>query len=145
MNTAKNLKEFLSFFVDDISFEYVQQGRSYFLKNPSTDLKIEQTPLIEGLPLGREDNFFKPSLFLLELISKQTKNKIFINANAEWLFLCGRDIFLESIEKNNSKNKIFLVQNNKDENLGLGMKTKHKGKTIVKNLIDRGDFLRREK
>ncbi|MBW2987614.1 hypothetical protein KY336_03620, partial [Candidatus Woesearchaeota archaeon] len=37
-----------------------------------------------------------------------------------------------------------LVQNKKDENLGYG-KIVRKGKVFVLNLMDRGDFLRRER
>jgi ribosome biogenesis protein Nip4 len=144
----KTFDEFLSFFVAKPNFSFVKRGKFYYLKNEALQeviVKINATPSYEGLVLGKEEQFFEPSLFLLELLSKETNNKVFVNAQAEWLFLCGRDVFPESVEKNNSKNIIFLVQNSKDENLGLGMKTKHKGKNIIKNLKDRGDFLRREK
>jgi ribosome biogenesis protein Nip4 len=101
--------------------------------------------LSEGMLLGREDDDFKPSLFLLETLSKKSKNKIFINDKAEWLFLCGRDVFLESIERDDSTDDVFLVQNELDENLGYGKKVRIRGKEIVKNMLDRGDFLRRER
>jgi ribosome biogenesis protein Nip4 len=144
----RTFEEFLSLFVIKPSFDFVKRGKFYYLKNDALQNiveKINAVPSSEGMLLGKEDRSFEPSLFLLELLSKETNNKVFVNSQAEWLFLCGRDVFPESVEKNNSKKILFLVQNNKDENLGLGMKTKHKGKSIIKNLKDRGDFLRREK
>ena len=139
----KNIDEFLKIFIDKPFFEYEKKGKTYFLKNK--ELEIQKQPIMPGLPLGKQDKFFEPSLYLLELISKKTKNKIFINKEAEWLFLCGRDVFPKNITRNEAKEKIFLIQNEQNENLGLGIKTKHKGKKIIKNLKDRGDFLRREK
>lgn len=145
MIPVKNIEDFLALFVKEFDFEYEKVGRKYFLKNHSAKfLKDTNGAIMLGLPLGRENRFFEPSLFLLELLSKKTKNKVFVNSQAEWFFLCGRDIFPENIIRNKSKEKIFLVQNEKDENLGLGMNTKSKGKKIIKNLIDRGNFLRRE-
>ncbi|MFW6282608.1 MAG: hypothetical protein ACOC1P_00950 [Minisyncoccales bacterium] len=142
---AKNIDEFINSFVKNPSFSYIKKGKSYFLKvdelNDFVDLKFS----CFSLPLGEDGKFFKPSLFLLELLSRESSNKIFLNDTAEWLFLCGRDAFLSNISKNNSKCDVFLVQNSRDENLGLGTKTKHKGKVIIKNIVDRGDFLRREK
>jgi ribosome biogenesis protein Nip4 len=146
MLKTKSIEEFLKIF--DVDISYVKKGKHYYLKNEELDFFLKNTnqdPFAISLILGSQETFFQPSLFLLESVSKKTKNKIFINDQAEWLFLCGRDVFMQSIEKNNSSNQVFLVQNFKDENLGLGFKTKFKGKPIIKNLMDRGDFLRREK
>ena len=145
MISAKNLEEFLSMFVKQVDFEFEKKGRIYFLKNPGpSSLSNSSNAFSSSLPLGQEKNFFEPSLFLLELLSKRSKNKVFINSEAEWFFLCGRNVFPDNIVKNASKEKIFLVQSEKDENLGLGMLTKDKGRKVIKNLKDRGDFLRRE-
>lgn len=141
---TKNMNEFLKLFVDKPSFEYVKRGKHYFLKNSINDYS-NLNPLMEGLPLGKDEKFFEPSLFLLELLSKESTNKVFVNDNAGWFFLCGRDVFPENVDKDQSKKNIFLVQSFRDENLGLGMKTNSKGKKIIKNLKDRGDFLRRER
>jgi ribosome biogenesis protein Nip4 len=40
---------------------------------------------------------------------------------------------------------LVLVQNNLDENLGLGRITQEKGQTILKNILDRGNYLRHKK
>ncbi len=144
MNT-KTFGEFLDLFVTEPSFNYVKKGKTYFLEVDDLKEFYDMNGYAISLSLGTEDRFFKPSLFLIELLSKESSNKIFLNHTAEWLFLCGRDAFLNNVYKNNAKSNIFLVQNKYDENIGLGMKTKHKGKNIIKNLNDRGDFLRREK
>jgi len=57
------------------------------------------------------------------------------------MFLCGRDAFADNIVKANVNSGLVLVQNEKDENLGLGI-LNEKG---IRNILDRGDFLRREK
>lgn len=142
---AKNIDEFITMFTESPSFKYVKKGKNYFLQNDDLNDFVDLRFSCYSLPLGEDGKFFKPSLFLLELLSKESSNKIFLNDTAEWLFLCGRDAFLSNISKNNSKGNVFLVQNSRDENLGLGTKTKHKGKVIIKNIVDRGNFLRREK
>ncbi|MCC7574707.1 hypothetical protein KO361_03895 [Candidatus Woesearchaeota archaeon] len=146
MIRAKDLDEFVSFFVNDFSYKYVKVGKNYFLVNSFSDSFSDNnlSSFMIGSPLGKDNKFFEPSLFLLELLSKDSRNKVFINDQAEWLFLCGRDVFLDNVVKNQSSGDVFLVQNSKDENLGLGFKTKINGKVMVKNLFDRGDFLRRE-
>ena len=62
--------------------------------------------------------------------------------------MCGRDIFDESIVSEIPKELIgkhVLVQNENDENLGLGIVKVGGSRITIKNVIDRGDFLRREK
>lgn len=120
----------------------------YYLASPELqEIKnqINEKPFSLGIPLGTKGNPFKPSAYLLEMLSEMSTNKIFVNSKAEWLFLCDRDMFPESIIKDTSKGKTFLVQNERDENLGLGKRISKGNKTIIKNVFDRGDFLRRER
>ena len=132
------MKDFLKHFNVELNdFELIRSEYYEVLKDMD---KYTGIIVSKGLPLGVKGKRFQPSLYLLEKISKETKNKVFINDKAEWLFLCGRDVFSKNIVEDNSSSELFLVQNCRDENLGLGMK---KGK-LVKNIIDRGDFLRRE-
>jgi ribosome biogenesis protein Nip4 len=130
----------------DKKIEYVLRGKTYFFVHGDNKLLAEKlNPLYAGLPLGESGEKFKPSVFLLEILSKSTNNKVFVNDKAEWLFLCGRDILPESVVKDNSREDVFLIQNKEDENIGLGRKVTHSGKSFIKNIIDRGDFLRRER
>lgn len=124
--------------------EHSRIGRDYFLIRSeikdTMDLADRQ-PLGAGIYLGTEKaKRFTPSLALLEIISKTSEKKVFVDDDAEWLFLCGRDLFKDSI-KTEMKKGLVLVQNKDDENLGYGMLRDG----FVKNLLDRGDFLRRER
>lgn len=139
---------FVKKFTEEIP-EYEKKGKKYFLINSELreiEKKLPET-ISSGIILGEsgDKGLFKPSIYLLELLSKKTKNKLFVNDKAEWLFLCGRDVLPESITKDQSDKDIFLVQNKLDENLGFGKKVKQ-GKTyFVKPILDRGNFLRRER
>ncbi|HIH42988.1 TPA: hypothetical protein HA246_05065 [Candidatus Woesearchaeota archaeon] len=92
---------------------------------------------------------FIPSPAFPDLLSEKTQKKVNINSKAEWLFLCGRDVFETSMMKNNSglssselkPGNLVLVQNEKDENLGVG----RVGEKMVKNLLDKGSYLRDER
>ncbi len=147
MIPAKTFEDFVALFTIKPSFGFEKIGKDFFLKNEYLDgLNLNNSRFVaKSLPLGKVDSFFRPSLFLLELLSKESDNKIFVNPTAEWFFLCGRDIFPENVLKSNTSGKVFLVQNEFDENIGLGMRSKIKGRRVIKNLLDRGDFLRREK
>jgi len=102
-------------------------------------------PKHAGTFLGKESKSrFAPSLALLELLSKLSKysdKKAVINEKSSWLFLCGRDVFAKSVISS-PESGLVLVQNGRDENLGLGKL--EKGMIRIMNLMDRGDFLRRE-
>jgi ribosome biogenesis protein Nip4 len=129
--------------------KHIQLGKRYYFASEETTniAKTIANPMSIGVLLGEADekNDFRASIYLLEWLSSRTKNKLFVNEKAEWLFLCDRDVLPESITKDESTQDIFLVQNKLDENLGLGKKFR-KGKTyFIKNIIDRGDFLRRER
>lgn len=135
------IESFVKKFTDEGIGEVVLLKNKYYFKNKQMN-NISREPFAIGIPLGDTKKDFKPSVYLLEILSKKTKNKVFINEKAEWLFLCGRDVFTKSVVKDESTEDVFLVQNEKDENLGLGKKTRT---GMIKNIIDRGDFLRRER
>ena len=97
---------------------------------------------------------FKPSIALIDLIGTKTNKKIIVGAKAEWLFLCGRDVFGKSIIKSNTNRGLAIITNQSQEVLGYGklltnltnnqLLKKHMNKVVIKNLLDKGDFLRRE-
>ncbi|MCS7114219.1 MAG: hypothetical protein RMJ15_09495 [Nitrososphaerota archaeon] len=106
-----------------------------------------------GVFLGRFKNGgFIPSFPLLFMLADKAKNKIFVNDKAAWLFVCRRDIFKEGIirvEGSAKKGDYSLVLNRRGECLGYGLilqnpQEAEKG-VIVKNILDVGDFLRRER
>jgi 60S ribosome subunit biogenesis protein NIP7 len=110
--------------------------------------KIKAEPESIGLFLGEDaKEGFKPSPALIDEIAKISSRKVFVNDKGEWLFLCGRDLFGKSIVKANVNDGLVLVQSMKDENLGYGKvigDIKNKERIVIKNLLDKGDYLRRE-
>jgi ribosome biogenesis protein Nip4 len=72
--------------------------------------------------------------------------KIYIATKVEGLYLYGRNILKESISRNpnNIDSGYVFVQNERDENLGFGI-FQHQGpQIIIKNLLDKGFYLRKE-
>ena len=120
---------------------YKKVGDKYYLVNEELEnfeKEIPLEPLSEGIFLGEDKkDVFYPSIGLLNLLKI---NKVVIDSKAEWLFLCGRDITFNHIVKKDEIKSIFLVQNEKEEILGLGKMKDN----FIANVLDRGDFLRRE-
>jgi len=108
-------------------------GRKYFymskeLKELKDSINLE--PYSAGIFLGElKNNKFMPSIALLDILANYTDKKLFINEKGQTMFLYGKDVFPENNEKN--------------EVLGYGELKKDK-KIILKHILDRGDFLRRE-
>jgi len=96
---------------------------------------------------------FFPSFLLLAKIAQTKAKKVIVDKKTAWLFICGRDIFRQGIIKANNlkKGDHTLVINEKNECLGFGkIMVNLRGvpdskEVAVKNILDLGDFLRREK
>jgi 60S ribosome subunit biogenesis protein NIP7 len=143
------IKEFINHFCE-MDLEYIQINDSFYIIEDSIkevynkiehnkDLSIDAAEYV-GFYLGKvKRNKFIPSFSLLELISSKTDQKVIINSRASWLFLCGRDVFKKSIV--DLKYGYVLVLNQENEILGYGFSDNNG----VKNHLDKGDFLRREK
>ena len=101
-----------------------------------------------GMFLGKTKNIWEPSTILLRLIAAQPYvHKVWVDDAAAWLFVCGRDVFTEHIQRNTPDlvegvNYLIMLG---DDCLGYARLEKFQDKLILKNLIDIGDFLRREK
>ncbi len=87
---------------------------------------------------------------------KRERKKVYVDERGEMLFLYGRDIFARSvvgITDDVKENDIVFVCNTKGDILGLGKSRFDAGKykevdedrVVVENLIDRGEYLRKEK
>jgi ribosome biogenesis protein Nip4 len=100
-----------------------------------------------GRLLGRVKKEFIPSASLLRELSKmEGLNKMWVEKRVGWLFVCGRDIFEESIMRAEGvleEGGYFLVMMGEDC-LGYGEVETRKGKKLLRNIFDLGDFLRRE-
>lgn len=152
----KPYEVFASRFGSKIAFNpelIIEKGQRYYLLNPRLRKILQGDFYNVGLYLGKVKNgVFFPSFNLLNLLVKLSANKIIVNGKAAWLFICGRDVFQTGILKvmgSKRKGDVTLVMNEFGECLGFGKITGGfdglEGKVAVKDVLDIGDFLRREK
>jgi len=144
------ISEFIKQFTDEEIFDKTKQigRRVFYVPEQLRNLDIELEPYSIGMYLGEQRKEFTPSVALIDAISKKSDKKIFVNKEGEFLFLCGRDLMGKSIVKADVKKGFCLVQNEKDENLGYGRFATglaHDDRIVVKNRMDKGHFLRRER
>ena len=150
------IHDFVAMFGTSIKLnEYfiAKQNDRYFLLNEKTQPLTLRNFYYAGTYLGKtESGRFSPSFDLLNMIALKKANKIILGKKAEWLYICGRDVFAEGIIKTTGSTKrgdYALILNKRNECLGFGkilrdLDATAKGLT-VKNILDIGDFLRREK
>jgi ribosome biogenesis protein Nip4 len=140
-------------FNDDLLFQC--EGR-FFLLNSNVKSLVRDNFFYAGIYLGkvRSGKFF-PSFNLLSMLIEHECNRIVIDRKASWLFICGRNIFRNSIlqayGKIRQKNHV-LVLNELGECLGFGRvlagfeeQQDNKNSVAIANVLDIGDFLRRER
>jgi ribosome biogenesis protein Nip4 len=106
----------------------------------------QRKPYMRGLSLGmKTPQGFVPSPALLTLLAKESKHKALVHdEHTERLFLCGRDLFPEKFTSTLSEGFV-LVQNARDENLGLGELQRTQRGLEVRNILDRGNYLRHDR
>ena len=101
-----------------------------------------------GKLLGRTKGEFIPGASLMrELGKNEGPNKVWVDERVGWLFVCGRDIFEESIIRAKGvleEGACFLVMLGGDC-LGYGRVEIHDERKLLRNIFDIGDFLRRER
>jgi ribosome biogenesis protein Nip4 len=109
---------------------------------------FDKRPYAIGTFLGkRGKRGFAPSIALIDIVAAKTDKTAMIDDHSAWLFLCGRDVFGKSVLSSNATRGLVIVINKKKEVLGYGeiVNPLHMNETVViKNKLDRGDFLRRE-
>jgi ribosome biogenesis protein Nip4 len=131
-----------------------RKGDRYFLLNRSLSKLVRDDFYYAGVYLGKlKSRKFSPSFYLLALIAKNNGKAVVVDHKTSWLFICGRDIFRKGIVSTHGlsgKNNYTLVLNEFGECLGFGKTIKNldavsKGTDIIiRNILDIGDFLRRE-
>lgn len=151
------IEDFARLFGAELSLErfVVKRGNRYFLLDEKLKNLTDKREgwLYVGTYLGKvEGQSFHPSFPLLFMIAEKAKNRITVDDKSAWLFVCGRDIFKEGIlkiEGSRRKGAYTLVFNRHGECIGYGKIAKNldklKSGLAVKNLLDIGDFLRRER
>ena len=113
-----------------------------------TKEKIKTEPFAIGTFLG-SIHPFHPSAHLLDWLGGRTERFVVLDNKSSWLFLCGRDVFPDSVVQQTVSEGFALVKNERNEVLGYGEFTTTKNarnhKISIKNVFDKGDFLRRER
>jgi ribosome biogenesis protein Nip4 len=142
-------RKFCSQFTSE-EIDAVRTGRNHFLAGRKLlDMRgsIHHDVFSLGLFLGEDKGRFFPSPALIDIISRYddaASKKIFVNDKAAWLFLCGRNVLEESIAKNpfSIREGHVLVQNLNDENLGCGIFRQEGKELVIRNILDKGRYLR---
>jgi len=135
----------------------VESHHRYFLLKPGLKELASRNFISVGLYLGRtRRGKLSPSFNLLRMIAREKSNKTFVDERTAWLFICGRDIFARGIMKIRGRTRrgdYTLICNHRDECLGFGEMLyddeaqirSAMNKPVISNILDIGDFLRREK
>ncbi len=128
----------------------VTPGLAEFLEN--TGLKA----VAAGIKVGEVGKRLRLTLEGTFFLVKTKKKRIYVNRKGEMLFLYGRDIFASSVMKASPdirENDVVFVCNTRGDILGIG-KSRYDGdrirsveedRVVVENLVDRGEYLRKEK
>ncbi|MDD9954172.1 MAG: hypothetical protein OXR66_07615 [Candidatus Woesearchaeota archaeon] len=125
----------------------VQIGKRYFY-DPAGLHRDDWDIFSVGMYLGEEKKTFKPSSALITLLA--TEKKVVLNEKATWLFLCGRDVFMGGVVAGEfPKNELVFVVDERENVLGYGKIakafSKKKSHIYIQNLLDKGEYLRRER
>ena len=155
--TVKEIKAFVAQFNAIIALDESRVARNrnrYYLLSKKLKHQAPKSFFYAGAYLGavKGASFF-PSFLLLSMMAEAKANKLVVDKKTAWLFICGRDIFKKGILKgdNLKKGDCTLILNEHNECLGFGKTTCNlrgetdANKVAVKNILDIGDFLRREK
>ena len=152
----KEISDFASLFGSNLSLDedfVVKNQNRYYLVNEALKKVLLNDFFHAGIFLGKTvGGKLSPGFELLRFLAQTKANRIVVDKKTEWLFICGRDVFKQGIVKNTGsgrKGEHVLVLNMNDECLGFGriLCDLNDGKRglAAKNILDVGDFLRREK
>jgi|Deesub1362A_J573_1020465.scaffolds.fasta_scaffold01239_2 60S ribosome subunit biogenesis protein NIP7 len=158
----KTIKQALKYFGSQDFIEYhellVNENNEVFvLSNELYEFISDNSikPLKAGLKVGEIGKRFRFGLEGTFFLARKKKKRVYVNKNGEMLFLYGRDLFAESIRKAVSvkKNDIVFICNTEGDIIGIGrsrfdgdeMRSVEKETVVVRNLIDRGEYLRKKK
>jgi len=152
----KPIVDFVGHFGTNIMLDeslIVKRQGLYFLLNKNLKRLASKNFFYAGAYIGKvKDGRFFPSFNLLNFVAREKSNKVIIDKKTEWLFICGRDIFKQGIANvigSRKKDEYTLVLNSYGECLGFGRILRNldgkRGGPAVENILDIGDFLRREK
>jgi ribosome biogenesis protein Nip4 len=126
-----------------------EKNRRYYMLNSRVRKVARGDFFCAGLYLGQvKGSVFFPSFNFLNLLLPLAANRVVLNRKSAWLFICGRDIFRGGVKKfmgAQCKGDFTLVLNEFGECLGFAQIVGAVGEAVfLRNVLDLGDFLRRE-
>lgn len=150
------IDDFVSRFATEIAIDrtlLVENSGRVFLLTENLKKYTSKGFYYAGTYLGRiKSGRFFPSFNLLNMITEKKGNSIVVDKKTAWLFVCGRDVFkkgITTVSGSPRKGDYVLVLNTYNECLGFGrLLSDLEGKrenVVLENLLDIGDFLRRER
>jgi ribosome biogenesis protein Nip4 len=105
-----------------------------------------------GVYLGEERRDFSPTSALIDRLAARCDRTVIVTDKAAWLFLCGRDVLMSGVTGPGefSERALVFVRNRYGEVLGYGKvlgphTPRLRNKVYVKHLLDKGEYLRRER
>jgi ribosome biogenesis protein Nip4 len=143
-----NLEEFLKPFGMKKAIDAQLVGRSHFIIKDKQFLG--KRPVYSGECIAHiRGPVLIPSIDFLQQIGKEARKQIVVNEKAEWLYICGRDVFAKGIISHNNPmiGDRVVVLNKHKECLGYGdvIAPLDGKRVVIKRLFDIGDLLRRER
>lgn len=151
MATASKFAEFCAQFTNG-ELEHVVKIKKKYFYDPNELLHTVDDPVSVGLFLGEDKKSFRPTPALLNLLAKHNTKRIVLDEKSAWLFLCGRDILMQGVVSSDEfkKDELAIVSDADGNILGYGkvlgkFNPKSPSQEYVKNLLDKGDYLRRER
>jgi ribosome biogenesis protein Nip4 len=151
----KTFEEFCQLFTEERLPHVVKIGRRYFADPDNLLAYTEEhkmDPFSVGLYLGEERATFQPTSALIDMLAKHTDRRVVVSAKAAWLFLCGRDVLMDgAIRPGEHPNGAYVIVTDSGERvLGFGrvlgrFDPRMHNKIYVKHLLDKGEYLRRER
>jgi|Deesub1362A_J573_1020465.scaffolds.fasta_scaffold00236_8 60S ribosome subunit biogenesis protein NIP7 len=135
---------------------YALSPELYELTKRGEDIFRKMSIISIGLKIGEVGKRFRFTLEGAFFIAKKKKKRVYVNSKGEMLFLYGRDVFSGSVMKATEdirENDLVFVCNTHGDILGLGrsrydgdrLRSVEEDRVAVENLVDRGEYLRKEK
>ena len=152
---SKTLEEFCALFGQEVPAHAVRIGPRWFHDPQGLIVAARERgwdPFSGGIYLGEERGGFRPTSALISMLGASSDRRVALESKSAWLYLCGRDILMEGVLGSpgyQSGELVFLVDE-QDRILGYGMilnpfDPRHRHAVLVKHLVDRGEYLRRER
>lgn len=145
--------EFLSEFDAEPIGDVVRIGKRYFWDPTGLSAvvkKHEWDVFGLGVYLGEERRQFRPTPAMIDLI--RTSSVLEVDGKAAEMFLYGKDILMKGVKGNPDfpERKLVIVRDTDGNTLGYGriasrFDPRNGNRVYVKRLLDKGDYLRRER